>query len=80
MNTTCYLVLTKKGVTSRVTKGRPSLSAREIAIRLNIEVPDSLFERFTPSADLVLNESDVIGPTPQLSVFVDPNLPEALEE
>jgi hypothetical protein len=60
MKTVSYLTLSKKGVVS-TTKSLPSLKSGQVAIRLNIEVPDGVFEP-TMVVNLTIKEEDIIHP------------------
>lgn len=48
MKDTCYLVLTKKKYSSirvRATAKKPATASNEVAIRLDLDIPDGLFEK-----------------------------------
>ena len=51
-----YLAVKKNGQT-RIVANKPSLMPNEIAIQLNIEVPDQLFTKPTLVADITIDES-----------------------
>lgn len=51
-----YLCVTNKG-TCRLTQTTPNLSAREIAVKLSIEIPNSFFERPSLSATIKLPDA-----------------------
>lgn len=55
MNIECYLVINRSG-SLRIVKSRPSLNSSEIAVKLNLTIPRSFFERLIPVADLVIPE------------------------
>lgn len=57
-----YLIVKSNG-SVRVTKNKPALDFSEIAIHLNINVPDSLFKKPQLSATIDIQESQI---TPQV--------------
>jgi hypothetical protein len=69
--TTCYLVITRRGV-ERVTKKVPELRSGQFAVRLRLNLPDNLFKPDVPSIDLTIPPRDVIVP----EIIVEPSDPE----
>lgn len=63
-------------VTTRKTK--PATRSNEVAVRVHLEIPDTLFERPTLEARVVVPESDVPGPV--VTAEVADNIAEALSE
>lgn len=53
------------GRISKVTKTKPAINNREIAIAVNITVPNAFFERLTPVIDIELPEEAVVNPNIQ---------------
>jgi hypothetical protein len=51
MKIDCYLIVSKSGSTS-IRKGRPALNWDEVAILLNIDIPDAVFTRPQMKADI----------------------------
>lgn len=64
-----YLVISSRG-TLRMVKGRPALSNDEVAIQLNIDVPNSFFKRLIPVANLTIPDNAIfeVGAEVALSV------------
>lgn len=46
----------------RITKTHPQLNGNEIAIKLNLIIPDKFFDRFIPEIELTIPEEYVIEP------------------
>ena len=53
-----HLVVSKNG-SVRVLKGQPNLHFDEVSIRLNLEIPDAVFERPQFCADLTVPETAI---------------------
>ena len=47
-------------VVDRVTKNRPALADDEIAIKVNITVPTTIFEKLVPNVNVDIKEEHVI--------------------
>lgn len=62
MKTTIHLLCDAGGV-RKMSKGVPSISRGQIAVRLHITVPDGVFKTFIPAAFIEVPESAVIMPT-----------------
>lgn len=58
MKTPFYLVVDKKGKV-RACKTQPNLNWDEISIKMDLELPDSLFKKPLLSGNIVVKESDV---------------------
>lgn len=54
-----------RGRIEKVTKSKPSLTNRQIAIKVNIKVPNAFFERLTPVVNIELPEEAVVNPNIQ---------------
>lgn len=50
-----FLVVNRNGST-KITANKPSLATNEIAIQLNVEIPDQLFLKPTLVADITVDE------------------------
>lgn len=61
MNETGYLVLNKRGIVG-YRKTTPALKRGEIAVRLEVDVPDTLFLDYIPTARLVVDPEKVLRP------------------
>jgi hypothetical protein len=61
MKIEAYLVI-NRGSSIRVVKQRPNLSNDEIAIKLNLEIPQEFFERIIPSVDILVPIDSMIKP------------------
>lgn len=64
MRAQVYLVITKNGV-DRMVKSPPRLGARQLAITVDIEVPDRIFDQPTLRASFVIPK-DALGEFPKL--------------
>lgn len=53
MKIECYIVINRSG-SLRIYKMKPKLGSDEIAVRLNLTIPRSFFERLIPTADLII--------------------------
>ena len=62
----------------RFTKKKPNTKASEIAIKLDIDVPDTLFERPQLEASIVIDDDQVS--TPVITADVMDNIAETLSE
>lgn len=51
-----------KGKIKSVTKGKPGLTNRQIAIAINIKVPNAFFERLMPVINIELPAEAVVNP------------------
>ena len=58
MKTPFYLVINNKG-SVRTTKTQPGLNWNEISIKMNLELPDSLFKKPLLCANIKVDEEDV---------------------
>jgi len=67
----CYLVLEASSPSNpywkgarivRMTKGKPSLERGQIAVKVNLNVPGSIFEELIPTFDLDISPENVIAP------------------
>ena len=65
-------------LSARLTADKPSLSAGEIAVKLNIEVPAALFSQPQLKASIVIPESSVSPPVIDAAVF--DNVREVLQQ
>lgn len=70
MNTSCYLVLNKRGAVSVNRVRPPKLNVEEVAIRLNIHIPDEVWRRIIPSVDISI-EYDEAFLRPEINVVVE---------
>lgn len=61
MRDTCYLTLNSRGVV-RMTKNPPSSKAGEVAVKVNVVVPDEVFRTPTAEATIEVPEYAVIRP------------------
>ena len=71
MKASVYLIADRKGVV-RMTKTRPALHRQEIAVQLNITIPDSSFLAPFLTASLNVAESQVIQPIVELEITDQP--------
>ena len=67
MKTTSWLVINKNGIHS-VRKTKPSLGWNEIAVAVNMEVPDELFKRPTISATIKIEDVPLMEFNPEIIV------------
>lgn len=51
-----------KGRISKITKSKPAITNREIAIAINVKVPNAFFERLTPVINIELPSEAVANP------------------
>lgn len=62
MKTNCYLIIDRSGPV-RITKRAPDLTRGQIAVRLQIEVPDAVFAPpDIPDAALIIGEEFMLKP------------------
>lgn len=66
-----YLIIKKNGYKGavRVTKSAPNLDSNEIALRLNIEVPDELFTKPRLEASISVPKGAVSAPVIEADVI-----------
>lgn len=73
MRTTLYLCVKKSenrlDPSFRVTKTRPGLDHNEIAVKINLELPDALFTKPTLEAKVVVSEKAVSQPVIEADVI-----------
>lgn len=60
MKDKAYLILNQNGIIT-LRKNRPTLAHGDFAVRLSVEVPDTVFDAY-PEARLSISESDLIHP------------------
>ena len=77
MKTYFYLVVNSKG-TTRTVKTKPGLDWNEISIRIDLTLPDSLFQK--PSLNAVIEiPQDKVNPT-TIDVEMSNNIAQAIEQ
>jgi hypothetical protein len=54
----------------RLLKEKPNLSSDEIAIKVAIDVPNSLFERLIPTVDIKLPPDSVVNPNADVAIQI----------
>jgi hypothetical protein len=69
MKQTIFLAINRRG-TMRLTKNSPGLDRGEIAIRLELNIPDSLFRDYIPTARLTIDPDQVIRAEPTVELLV----------
>lgn len=62
MKTSGFAIITKKGIVGFRAK-KPSLSSGQIAVKLNLEVPDKFFDATIPVVNIIVPESHCLVPT-----------------
>ena len=75
----CYLVIERDQRNSislfprisRMTKDKPALRTGQIAVKVNLKVPTSLFDQFIPQVEATITEPDVIVPSIELEPEVN---------
>lgn len=69
---TAYLIIdaSRRTPALRLTKTTPALAGSELAVKLRIDVPDSVFRRPIPVLELTLPEDVVINPDAELVASV----------
>lgn len=72
-----YLIVGRNGST-RTTKKQPDLRWDEISIKMNLEIPEAIFERPILTADIKVEDSD-IAPR-EISPDIKNNIEEAIQE
>lgn len=88
VSTSCYLIVgqrfTEHGTpypsgkpSVRVSKGRPSLEAHEVAVHVNLQLPNSMFVKTVLQADVIVADG---GTMPVIDTQVAANLAAAMEE
>ena len=76
MKIAAFLIVNDNGAI-RAVKSYRELQLNEIAVQVNLEVPDQLFRKPVVSADIVVPEDAV--QTPEISAEVTENIKEAIE-
>jgi hypothetical protein len=76
MRIEAFLIVNKKG-SCRTTKTRPDLKWDEIAIQMNIELPDMLFKKPQLSANIIVPEKSVSQK--EIDVEMTDNIKQAIE-
>jgi len=71
VKTTVYLVADAHGV-CRMTKRPPDLYRNEVAVRLNVTIPDECFRRPVPVVSLEVTGGQLIEPTAVIDVLDPP--------
>lgn len=61
MKETIYMIFSKTR-SKRITKTPPYLRGDEIAIKLNLVIPDKFFDKYIPETELTIPEEYVIEP------------------
>jgi len=68
-NVSGYLVIEARksyggyvGRIAKITSGQPSLTSSQIAVKVNVTVPNAFFERLTPVINIDLPEEAVVNP------------------
>lgn len=61
MTDTIYLICNRTGVIGQ-RKTAPALKKGEIAIKVNVTVPKSVFAEYIPSVDVEISERSIIHP------------------
>lgn len=61
MKIQAYLIISQSG-SVRMVKGAPSLSNIEIAIKVNLNIPDSFFHRLIPVVDIDVPADAILSP------------------
>lgn len=69
MNIKAFLVISRSG-TLRVVKNRPYLNNTEIAVTLDIDVPNKFFERLMPTVKIDLPEEAIVNPDTQAVIKI----------
>lgn len=69
MNIKAFLVISRSG-TLRVVKNRPYLNNTEIAVTLDINVPNKFFERLMPTVSIDLPEEAIVNPDTQAVIKI----------
>lgn len=64
-----FLVISSSG-SLRVVKTRPALSNNEIALTLNLEIPNVFFERLMPTANIVVPKEAITSIDPEVAVTI----------
>ena len=64
--------------TARLTTNKPALESYEIAIRLNFDIPDSLFDKPLLQANVVIPKNSVSAPT--ITADVTDNIAETVSK
>lgn len=77
MITKFYLVVNSNG-TAKVVKNQPGLNWNEVAIFVNLELPNQLFQKPQLSAQIKIADSQV-APT-EIAVDMQNNIKEAIEQ
>lgn len=72
-----WLTIGRNG-SARITKGKPGLDWDEIAIQLDIELPDALFQRPRLAASITVPEE--AAATDVIDTIVADNVQEAIEQ
>lgn len=67
MITKQWLIINKRGIT-RMTRTKPSLGYNEIAIAVQLQVPDELFERPVINAKIEIKDVDKLEFDPQVII------------
>ena len=74
IETTAHVKMNSRGQVTGVTKGRPRLGRDEIAFKLYISIPESVFRSPVFEADIEVLEGHII--TPKVDVqLIDEGLP-----
>lgn len=69
MKINAYMVISDRG-SIRVVKTRPELNNNEIAVNLNVEIPNIFFERLMPTINIKIPEEAVLKPDIEVAVAV----------
>lgn len=71
MKTRFHVAVTSRGA-ARLTKGRPKMRAGEVAIEVNVEIPDAAFRSPLVQAHILAGEGVVIKPEAEVWLTPQP--------
>lgn len=72
MRKSIYIVLSKHHVRRMVRNKRPALKQDEIAVLLEFEIPEEVFDTFVPTIQLKVSRDNVVLPKARIVREIDP--------
>lgn len=67
MKDICYLVVNARGIV-RLTHNRPAMAGGECAVKLRVEIADTIFNRLTPDIAINIPADKIVQPQATVSV------------
>jgi hypothetical protein len=73
MKDTVYITMNRSGAVS-MRKSKPKLNSGQVAVRINLAVPDTFFDRFIPEVNIEVPNTALIHPRIEAEVEIEPEV------